>query len=75
MPRLLRPQIGVDYVQQTNRYVFLALKSTCSYVKNSLFFGLYLEVFFQMTTSESVEQFEMLKFNFSFSISSLTLPI
>ncbi len=25
-------QNGVDYVQPTNRYVFLVLKSTCSYV-------------------------------------------
>ena len=39
-------KIGVDYVQPTNRYVFPVLKSTCSYVKNSLFFVLYLEVFF-----------------------------
>ena len=39
-------KIGVDYVQPTNRYVFPVLKSTCSYVKNSLFFRFILKGFF-----------------------------
>ena len=38
---------GRLYVHPTNRYVFPVLKSTCSYVKNSLFFVLYLKDFFQ----------------------------
>jgi len=35
------------YVQPTNRYVFPVLKSTCSYVKNSLFLFYTYRIFFK----------------------------